>query len=182
MEFPDSMEYWFGDGTGPASSWRSPAYGGLTPLDFDGDGRADDLLLDLDGDGRADVAALDLDDDGIAEAWFTDDGAGTWPVPMTPRCVSGAGAPAAPHPAPAPSGAAPSGDGPEAPVIVWTPAEGDAGARQAFVDTDGDGAVDTVLFDADGDGRADGAVTVTPAATPSPAKPPGQDPDRPAGR
>ncbi len=49
-------------------------------LDFDGDGMHDDALADFDGDGIADHAVLDLDNDGTPEAYFTDDGSGTWAV------------------------------------------------------------------------------------------------------
>jgi hypothetical protein len=153
MDLPDGIEYWFGNGDGAVTTWRSPAFGHLVPLDFDGDGRVDDLILDLDGDGRADVVALDLDDDGVTERWFADDGTGTWSRSVTPRCGVG----------PAPSGAAaPPGTGErEPPVIVWTPPT-DSGARQAFIDTDGDGTVDGIVFDSDGDGRADGGVSLVP--------------------
>lgn len=170
MDLAGSVEYWFGAGDGAVTSWHSPAYGGAAPLDFDGDGRADDLMLDIDGDGRADFAALDLDDDAVTEAWFTDDGAGTWAHPATPLCGSAPGPGAMTEPGPgaltepgpgALPGRAPSGPlAPDAPLIVWTPAAPGSGARQAFVDVDGDGAADVVLFDADGDGRADGAVTL----------------------
>ena len=49
-------------------------------LDFDGDGVLDDAMADMDGDGLADHAVLDLDNDGRPEAFFTDDGTGTWAV------------------------------------------------------------------------------------------------------
>ncbi len=49
-------------------------------LDFDGDGLHDDAFVDLDGDGVADHVVLDLDNDGTPEAYFTDDGSGTWGV------------------------------------------------------------------------------------------------------
>ena len=49
-------------------------------LDFDGDGMRDDALADVDGDGLADHAVLDLNNDGTPEAFFTDDGTGTWAV------------------------------------------------------------------------------------------------------
>src|ERR1700712_3538920 len=84
------MEYCFGGGDGIASMWTgSPdidtdgdgAMDGIG-LDFDGDGLRDDALADLDGDGIADHALLDVDDDGTGESWFTDDGSGTWSVPV----------------------------------------------------------------------------------------------------
>ena len=49
-------------------------------LDFDHDGIRDDALADFDGDGVVDHAVLDLDNDGTPEAYFTDDGSGTWAV------------------------------------------------------------------------------------------------------
>jgi hypothetical protein len=49
-------------------------------LDLDGDGINDDALADFDGDGVADHAVLDVDNDGTPEAYFTDDGSGTWAV------------------------------------------------------------------------------------------------------
>ena len=49
-------------------------------LDVDGDGLIDDVLADLDGDEVADHAVLDLDGDGLPEAYFADDGTGTWTV------------------------------------------------------------------------------------------------------
>ena len=49
-------------------------------LDVDVDGLIDDVMVDFDDDGPADHAVLDLDGDGIPEAYFTDDGTGTWSV------------------------------------------------------------------------------------------------------
>ena len=158
MEVPNAIEYWFGSGS-DVHSWHSPSFGGLVPIDFDGDGRVDDLIIDLDGDGRADIAALDLDDDGVTEKWFADDGAGTWSRSVTPRCVPSGTAPPA-------AGAPGEPDDGRAPVIVWSPPT-DSGARQALVDVDGDAVVDVIVFDSDGDGRADGAVTLRPGGPPT---------------
>jgi hypothetical protein len=152
------LEYWFGDGDGPVTTWRSPSTQGAVLLDFDGDGRLDDALIDIDADGRADVAALDLDDDGTTEARFRDDGTGLWAqreARAPSRCRPPTGAP---------TGAAPKDepkDEPTAkpePPLTPVPAEPGQAPRQAVVDTDGDGAPDVLLFDTDGDGTADGAV------------------------
>ncbi|OYV23658.1 MAG: pullulanase, partial [Mycobacterium sp. 20-66-4] len=82
------MDYCLAGDDGTAAIWhgqpnldldgdgRLDAFG----LDFDGDGIRDDALADFDGDGTADHAVLDLDNDGTPEAFFTDDGSGTWAV------------------------------------------------------------------------------------------------------
>jgi len=82
------MEYCLGDADGSATMWTADPNtdvdgdGALDAvgLDFDGDGVLDDAMADMDGDGLADYAVLDLDNDGRPEAFFTDDGSGTWAV------------------------------------------------------------------------------------------------------
>ena len=82
------MDYCLGDGDGSAAMWSGEPVldvdgdGELDAisLDVDGDGRFDDAMADLDHDGFADHVVFDLDDDGRAEAYFTDDGSGTWTV------------------------------------------------------------------------------------------------------
>ncbi|GAB3133645.1 hypothetical protein GCM10027289_23770 [Tsukamurella serpentis] len=148
-EGPHLVEYWFGDGTGPITHWRSPSIRGSVLLDFDGDGRVDDAMIDLDGDGRAEIAALDLDDDGGAETRFRDDGSGLWSVPdREPRTPSTCRAPDT------------ADQRPEPPPQPVTPLASDPGQppRQALIDTDSDGTPDLLLFDSDGDGAADGAT------------------------
>ena len=95
-------------------------------LDFDHDGMRDDALADLDGDGLADHAVLDLNNDGTPEAYFTDDGAGTWAV-----AVDGGG------------------------QVRWFGLDGVEHTGGPLVDFDGRGSLDDRLFDADGNGVAD---------------------------
>jgi hypothetical protein len=95
-------------------------------LDFDGDGMRDDALADLDGDGVVDHAVLDLDDDGTPEAYFTDDGSGTWAV------------------------AADRGG-----QLRWYDLDGAEHTGGPLVDFDGHGRADDRLLDTDGDGVAD---------------------------
>jgi hypothetical protein len=133
-------------------------------LDFDGDGLRDDALADFDGDGMADHAVLDLDDDGTPEAYFTDDGTGTWSVAMDRSGqVRWYGLDGVEHTG--------------GPLVDF---DGVGGVNDRLVDTDGDGVADRVLClgengvtgyvdtngdgkwnvrltDSDGDGLADGA-------------------------
>lgn len=167
------LEYVFGNGDSEPTHWHTPADtdtdadGVLDAiaLDFDGDGRRDDLLIDTDADGIADLAALDLDDDDTVEHHYRDSGNGIWgvavptreapPAPHTP----GTRTPATPTPAdPAPTDTRVQahdldGDGtPDIEILL------DAGAiRRLYVDTDSDGRPDQVLVDSDGDGTADAA-------------------------
>ncbi|MET0703789.1 MAG: pullulanase [Mycobacterium sp.] len=172
------MDYCFGTGDGTASMWTGPpdldADGDGTldavGLDFDGDGLRDDALADLDHDGTADHALLDVDDDGTHDSWFTDDGSGTWSVPVDRVTRSGSadggqlrwfgldgteytGGPLIDF----------DGDGEVEDRIFDTDADGLADrviagdGRTGFVDTDGDGHWDIKLVDADGDGAADDA-------------------------
>jgi hypothetical protein len=173
------MEYCFGGGDGIASMWTgSPdidtdgdgAMDGIG-LDFDGDGLRDDALADLDGDGIADHALLDVDDDGTGESWFTDDGSGTWSVPVDRVSRDGGqlrwlaldgtehtGGPLIDFDV---DGMADDrvldsdANGLADRVLIG---DGAAGFEAAYVDTDGDGHWDVKLVDADGDGTADDAT------------------------
>lgn len=137
------IEYVFGAGDGPTSTWRSAAdldlnsdgVADAVSLDFDGDGLADDAMFDTDADGVADRSVLDLDDDGVPETYFADGGSGVWE-----RAVDQAGPPTRPRTAQ-----------PE-PV---TPEPTQVRPGESVLDTDGDGADDTVLIDTDSDGYAD---------------------------
>jgi hypothetical protein len=95
-------------------------------LDFDGDGMRDDALADFDGDGVADHAVLDLNNDGTPEAFFTDDGTGTWAV-----AVDRGG------------------------QLRWFGLDGVEHTGGPLVDFDGHGRLDDRLFDTDGNGVAD---------------------------
>ena len=95
-------------------------------LDFDGDGMRDDALADFDGDGIADHAVLDLNNDGTPEAFFTDDGTGTWAV-----AVDRGG------------------------QLRWFGLDGVEHTGGPLVDFDGHGRLDDRLFDTDGNGVAD---------------------------
>jgi len=128
------------------------------------------------------VAVLDLDNDGTPEAFFTDDGSGTWAV------AADRGGPGA---LPGEAGNPPAGrglrwfglDGVEhtGGSLVDFEGHGHAGDRlidsdgdgvadrvlcpdetgvTGYVDTDGDGKWDVRLTDSDGDGLADGASTL----------------------
>lgn len=131
-------------------------------LDLDGDGLHDDALTDLDGDGIADHAMLDIDNDGIPEAYFTDDGSGTWGVAADRGGqLRWLGLDGVEHT----GGPLVDFDGHGRVRIVDTDGDGladrafsvgDSGVT-AYVDTDGDGKWDVRLTDADGDGLADGA-------------------------
>lgn len=134
-------------------------------LDFDGDGLRDDALADLDGDGIADHLVLDLDNDGTPEAYFTDDGSGTWGV-ATERGgnqlrwfgldgVEHTGGPRVDfdgHGQPDDRLFDTDGDG-LADRVLST----DGGGTTGYIDTDGDGRWNLRLTDSDGDGLADGA-------------------------
>lgn len=135
-------------------------------LDVDGDGLVDDVLADLDGDGVADHAVLDRDGDGQPEAFFIDDGTGTWAV-SADRGVGlrWFGLDGTEHPGEGPAVAVDlDGDGVVEERLV--DADGDGLADRAFgtgvawVDTDGDGRWNIRLRDSDGDGRADSADPV----------------------
>ncbi len=136
-------------------------------LDFDGDGMQDDALADFDGDGVADHAVLDLDNDGTPEAYFTDDGSGTWAVTVDRGGqlrwfgLDGAehtGGPLVDF----------DGHGVADDRLLDTDADGladrvlctgDNGVT-GYVDTDGDGKWNVRLADTDGDGLADGASSL----------------------
>lgn len=165
------MEYCLGEPDGSATMWSSEADSDLDGdglleaigLDVDGDGLIDDVLADLDGDGLADHAVLDLDGDGRPEAYFTDDGTGTWAVSVDRGGgVRWFGLDGVEQTAAGPGDAVDlDGDG-EA-VERLTDFDGDGLADRAFgtgvawVDSDGDGRWDVRLADTDGDGRADSA-------------------------
>lgn len=179
------MDYCLSDGDGTATIWNGPPDLDLDgdgrpdaiSLDFDGDGLRDDALADLDGDGLADHAVLDLDDDGTPEAYFTDDGSGTWAVTGDRNAglrwfgldgvehTGGRGAP------PARGGLVDfDGDGRSSDRLVDSDGDGLADRvlvgdgsgdyHMAYVDTDGDGRWDVKLTDSDGDGAADGATNL----------------------
>ena len=166
------MEYCLGDPDGSATMWTVEADSDLdgdgrleaVGLDVDGDGLIDDVLADLDGDGVADHGVLDLDGDGLPEAYFTDDGTGTWAVSADRGGgVRWFGLDGVEH-----SGAGPTvavdfdGDGRAAERLADSDGNGLAdrafGTGVAWVDTDGDGHWDVRLGDRDGDGRADSAA------------------------
>jgi hypothetical protein len=170
------MDYCLGDGDGTAAIWSGEPVldldgdGELDAItsDVDGDGRFDDALADLDHDGFADHAVFDLDglsSDGRAEAYFTDDGSGTWAIGTDGDARGGQlrwfGLDGVEHP-----GSAAvvdfDGDGQVDDRLVDVNRDGLAdrvlGGAEAFVDTDGDGRWDVTLTDADGDGRADAAA------------------------
>jgi hypothetical protein len=134
-------------------------------LDFDGDGLRDDALADFDGDGLADHAVLDLDNDGTPEAYFTDDGSGTWAVALDRGGqlrwfgldgVEHTGGPSVDFDG---LGQAndrlldTDGDG-LADRVLCTGDDGMTG----YADTDSDGKWDVKLTDTNGDGLADGAT------------------------
>lgn len=136
-------------------------------LDFDHDGLRDDALADLDGDGLVDHAVLDLDNDGTPEAYFTDDGSGTWAVAMDRGGqlrwfgldgVEHTGGPTVDF----------DGHGRADAHLVDTDGNGladrvlrtDENGVTGYVDTDGDGKWNVRLTDTDGDGLADGASSL----------------------
>jgi hypothetical protein len=162
------MEYCLGDPDGSATMWTADPNtdidgdGSLDAvgLDFDGDGVLDDAMADTDGDGLADHAVLDVDNDGDPEAFFIDDGTGTWAVSVDragqlrwfgPDGVEHAGGPMV----------AVDGDGQSDDRLTDTDGNGLAdralSGDMAYVDTDGDGRWDVELADSDGDGKADAA-------------------------
>ena len=162
------MEYCLGDPDGSATMWTVDADSDLdgdgrldaVGLDVDGDGLIDDVLADLDGDDLADHAVLDLDGDRLPEAYFTDDGTGTWTVAADRGGgLRWFGLDGTEHP----GGASPDVNADGEPERVED-ADGDGLADRAFstgsawVDTDGDGRWDIRLTDGDGDGRADSAA------------------------
>lgn len=110
-------------------------------LDFDGDGLRDDALADFDGDGVVDHAVLDLDNDGTPEAFFTDDGSGTWAV------AADRGGPGA---LPGEAGNPPAGRG-----LRWFGLDGVEHTGGSLVDFEGHGHADDRLIDSNGDGVAD---------------------------
>jgi hypothetical protein len=170
------MEYCLGDADGSATMWTADPNtdvdgdGSLDAvgLDFDGDGLLDDAMADLDGDGLADHAALDVDNDGHPEAFFTDDGTGTWAVsvdraglgPQLARGLRWFGLDGAEHT----GGPLVDVDGDGQNDDRLTDTDGDGLADRAlsgdvaYVDTDGDGSWDVKLADSDGDGKADAAT------------------------
>jgi hypothetical protein len=163
------MEYCLGDADGSATMWTADPNtdvdgdGSLDAvgLDFDGDGLLDDAMADLDGDGIADHAVLDVDNDGHLEAYFTDDGTGTWAVSVDRAGqlrwfgldgVEHTGGPLVDVDA----------DGQADDRLTDTDGNGLAdralSGDVAYVDVDGDGQWDVKLADSDGDGKADAAT------------------------
>ncbi|OBK77410.1 pullulanase [Mycobacterium sp. 1274761.0] len=163
------MDYCLSDGDGSATMWTAPL-----DTDVDGNGTLDAVGLDVDGDGGLDDALADLDGDGTAdhavlngEAYFTDDGSGTWTVsadrggvgPQLARGLRWFGLDGAENVG------GPTvdldGDGKAADRLIDTDGNGLAdralGDGVGYVDTDGDGTWDIKLTDKDGDGRADAA-------------------------
>ncbi|MCA2245668.1 pullulanase [Mycobacterium sp. WUMAC-067] len=136
-------------------------------MDFDHDGLRDDALADLDGDGLVDHAVLDLDNDGTPEAYFTDDGSGTWAVAVDRGGqlrwfgldgVEHTGGPLVDL----------DGHGRSDDRLLDTDGNGladrvvrsDDNGVTGYVDTDGDGKWNVRLTDTDGDGLADGASSL----------------------
>lgn len=128
------MDYCLAGDNGAAAIWH-----GQPDLDLDGDGRfesigmdfdhdglRDDALADLDGDGLVDHAVFDVDNDGTPEAYFTDDGSGTWAVAMD-----------------------------RGGQLRWFGLDGVEHTGGPLVDLDGHGRADDRLLDTDGDGLAD---------------------------
>ena len=158
------MEYCLGDPDGSATMWTVDADSDLdgdgrleaVGLDVDGDGLIDDVLADLDGDGVADHAVLDLDGDGLPEAYFTDDGTGTWAVSADRGSgVRWFGLDGIEHPGAGPTVAVDlDGDAQAAERLADSDGNGLAdqafGTGVAWVDTDGDGHWDVRLGDSDG--------------------------------
>ncbi len=169
------MDYCLGGDSGAAAIWH-----GQPDLDLDGDGRfesigldfdhdglRDDALADLDGDGIVDHAVLDLDNDGTPEAYFTDDGSGTWAVAMDRGGqlrwfgldgVEHTGGPLVDF----------DGHGRSDDRLLDIDGNGladrvlrsDDNGVTGYVDTDGDGKWNVRLTDTDGDGLADGASSL----------------------
>ncbi len=163
------MEYCLGDPDGSATWWTAGADTDFDAdgvfdavgLDLDDDGLGDDVLLDLDGDGSADHAVLDLDGDGVPEAYFTDDGTGTWAVAAerTGAALRWLGLDGVEHPASSAQADLDADGSPERLGDVDGNGLADRafGTAEAWVDTDGDGRWDLRLSDGDGDGAADSA-------------------------
>ncbi|MGW0038051.1 hypothetical protein [Gordonia sp. NPDC003376] len=183
------IEYVFGTGDGEPTAWHSPAdadpdadgIAEAVRLDFDGDGRVDDLMWDTDADGIADVAALDTDDDDLPDGFYRDRGTGVWGVAVGRPTGTGETTTPAPHTEPDPPTAAEPSDQPAAsgaprvqthdldgdgspdieivdpPSRVGEVGGGEVGGRRLYVDEDGDGDPDRVLIDTDADGVADTA-------------------------
>lgn len=169
------MDYCLGSDDGSATMWTavpdndvdSDGVLDAAGLDFDGDGRIDDAMADLDRDGLAEHAVLDLDDDGRPEAYFEDDGTGTWSVGVAGPPAAGTalrwfgldgselmGGPLVDF----------DGDGQHDDRLLDIDGDGLAdrvlGEGLAYVDTDGDGRWDLKLVDTDGDGTADAATSL----------------------
>lgn len=163
------MDYCLADGDGSATMWTAEptvdtdgdgAFDAVG-LDFDGDGRIDDAMADLDHDGLAEHAVVDVGDD--AEAFFTDDGSGSWLLRVDHAApvrwlgldgVEQTGGPMVDFDA----------DGQIDDRVVDADGNGLAdrvlGGDTAYVDTDGDGRWDVKLSDSDGDGHADAATAL----------------------
>jgi hypothetical protein len=163
------MEYCLGDADGSATMWTADPNtdvdgdGALDAvgLDFDGDGVLDDAMADMDGDGLADYAVLDLDNDGRPEAFFTDDGSGTWAVSVDRAGqLRWFGLDGLEHT----GGPVVDLDGDRQSDDRLTDTDGNGLADRAlsgdaaYVDSDGDGHWDIKLADSDGDGKADAAT------------------------
>ena len=123
------------------------------------------LFRSLDGDGLVDHAVLDLD--GTPEAYFSDDGSGTWAVAMDRGGqlrwfgldgVEHTGGPLVDF----------DGHGRSDDRLLDTDGNGvadrvmrsDDNGVTGYVDTDGDGKWNVRLTDTDGDGLADGASSL----------------------
>jgi hypothetical protein len=169
------MDYCMASDAGAAAIWHGQPNLDLdgdgrfdaVGLDFDGDGIKDDALADFDGDGVADHAVLDVDNDGTPEAYFTDDGSGTWAVAVDRGGqlrwfgldgVEHTGGPLVDFDGVDVKGHAEDrlldtdGDGVADRVLC----AGENGVT-GYVDTDGDGKWNVRLTDTNGDGLADGA-------------------------
>jgi hypothetical protein len=164
------VDYCLGDGDGSATMWSAEPTVDVdgdgvldaVGLDFDGDGRSDDAMADLDGDGVAEHAALDLDDDDRVEAYFTDDGSGTWLVSVDRGGqVRWFGLDGVEHTDGGPLVDV-DADGQADDRLADTDGDGLADRAQsdgvAYIDTDGDGHWNVKLTDGDGDGHADAAA------------------------
>lgn len=179
------IDYVFGTGDGHTTTWEGTADadpdGDGTDeaiwLDFDGDGRRDDLLWDTDGDGVADVAALDLDDDGRVDDFYRDRGDGVWGISIArpdgqpdDPANSGPGTTGSPQPGtePEPSPQSqtsePATTPPPTTRVLDLDGDGTTDAelvvengvvRRLYLDDDGDGRLDRVLVDLNGDGVVD---------------------------